>query len=78
MEFLFHSVYQDGAHSKYYNVYKVSPEKFYAECHHFNRARACEGDFEISWEGESWKPNDQHFEKEAAQISDEIRNYIAV
>lgn len=75
MEFLFHSVYQDGAHAKYYNIYKVSPEKYYAECHHFNRARSCEGDFEIMKEGNSWKASDEHFEKEAAQISDEIRSF---
>jgi len=75
MEFLFHSVYHDGNRAKYYNVYKVDNNRFYAECHHFNRVRACEGDFEILKEGEGWKPSDDHFQKEAEQIGDEIRNF---
>ena len=78
MEFLFHSVYHDGNRAKYYNVYKVENNKFYAECHHFNRARECEGDFEIVKEGENWKPSNVSFQKEAEQIADEIEQFITV
>ena len=72
MEFLFHSVFHDGNHAKYFNIYKVEANKFFAECHHFNRARMCEGDFEISKDGKEWKPSQQKFEKEAAYIGNEI------
>ncbi len=78
MEFLFHSVYHDGNHAKYYNVYKVENDRFYAECHHFNRARQCEGDFEIVKEGNDWKTSDEQFQREAEKIGDEIRTFTTV
>lgn len=78
MEFLFHSVYHEGNRAKYYNVYKIENNKFYAECHHFNRVRECEGDFELVKEGEDWKPSNVTFRKEAEQIADEIQQYITI
>ena len=76
MDFIFHSVYYDGEHSKYFNVYKVEKNKFFAECHHFNQARLCEGDFELVKEGENWKTNNQKFEEEAKFIGEEIDRNI--
>jgi hypothetical protein len=72
MDFLFHSVYNDGHHSKYFNVYKIDRNHFLAECHHFNRARDCDGDFELVKEGETWKPVNDKFEEEAHYIAQEL------
>ena len=72
MDFLFHSVFNDGHHAKYFNVYKIDRNRFLAECHHFNRERDCEGDFEIVKEGEGWKSNDQKYEEEASYIGQEL------
>ena len=72
MDFLFHSVFDDGHHSKYFNVYKLEGKRFLAECHHFNRARDCEGDFELVKEGDTWKSNDQKFGDAASYIGQEI------
>jgi hypothetical protein len=72
MDFLFHSVFNDGNHSKYFNVYKIEQNRFLAECHHFNRARDCEGDFELVREGEEWKSNSDKFEQVATYIGEEI------
>ena len=72
MDFLFHSVYNEEDHSKYFNVYKLEDNRFLAECHHFNRERDCLGDFEIVKEGGHWKPNDPKFNEVAQQIGEEI------
>ena len=72
MDFLFHSVFNDGHHSKYFNVYKIEQNRFLAECHHFNRARDCEGDFELVREGETWKATDYKFEEAATYIGGEL------
>jgi hypothetical protein len=72
MDFLFHSVFNDGHHSKYFNVYKIEPNRFLAECHHFNRVRDCEGDFELVREGETWKAIDGKFEEAASYIGEEL------
>jgi hypothetical protein len=72
MDFLFHSVFNDGQHSKYFNVYKIEQNRFLAECHHFNRARNCEGDFELVREGETWKATNDKFEEEATYIGEEL------
>jgi hypothetical protein len=72
MDFLFHSVFNDGHHSKYFNVYKIEQNRFLAECHHFNRARDCEGDFELVREGEGWKSTSNKFEEVATYIGEEI------
>ena len=72
MEFVFHSVYNDGPHAKYFNVYKVDEDKFFAECHHFNRERDCTGDFEIVRHGEDWDSSDPRFLEEAKYIGTEI------
>jgi len=72
MDFLFHSVFDDGHHSKYFNVYKLDQNRFLAECHHFNRSRFCEGDFELVKEGEHWKSTDAKFDDAANYIGEEI------
>lgn len=72
MDFLFHSVFHDGQHSKYFNVYKIENDRFLAECHHFNRARDCEGDFELVREGETWKSTNEKFDDAATYIGEEI------
>ena len=72
MDFLFHSVYNGGPHAKYYNVYKVDENHFVAECHHFNRSRECEGDFEIIRDPDGWKTNNEKYEQEAQYIGEEI------
>src|SRR5690348_4985760 len=71
-KFLFHSVLNADGHSKYYNVYKIDEEHFYAECHHFNREHACEGDFELHKDGDDWVPADNSFQEQAQQIGEEI------
>jgi len=72
MDFLFHSVFNDGHHSMYFNVYQIEQNRFLAECHHFNRARDCEGDFELVRDGESWKATNQKFDDAATYIGEEI------
>lgn len=72
MEFKFHSVYDDGHHSKYYNIYKIDNDHYLAQCHHFNQARLCEQDFEIIRDGDHWKPSDEQFSGAASHIAHEI------
>ena len=72
MKFLFHSVVMEKGHSKYYNVYKIDDSHFFAECHHFNRERYCEGDFELEKDGYDWKPEGSQHESAAQQIGEEI------
>ena len=72
MNFLFHSVYNQEEHAKYFNIYRLDNNRFLAECHHFNRKRDCEGDFEITKEEGEWKPNNPHFNEMAQQIGAEI------
>lgn len=77
MEFLFHSVIdEEGGHTRYYNVYRIDETHYLAECHHFNRQRACEGDFELQKEGEDWKPNAPDFETVAQRIGEEIDRMV--
>jgi len=71
-EFLFHSVLNSEGHAKYYNVYRIDEEHFLAECHHFNRERVCEGDFELHKNGNDWVPANDTFQEEAQQIGEEI------
>lgn len=79
MEFLFHSVYQeDDQHAKYFSIYKVDENRFFAECHHFNMARICEGDFEIARNGDSWEPSEIQFQKEADFIGSEINSHYSI
>ncbi len=72
MKFLFHSVVIEKGHSKYYNVYKIDESHFFAECHHFNRERYCEGDFEFEKDGYDWKPKGPEFDNAAQEIGEEI------
>ncbi|MGB8191297.1 MAG: hypothetical protein WCF67_05220 [Chitinophagaceae bacterium] len=72
MEFLFHSVIEQEGHALYYNVYRVDDTHFFAECHHFNRHRVCEGDFELQKEGEEWKSATEKFAPVALLIGEEI------
>ena len=72
MDFLFHSVFNDGHHAKYFNVYKLEDNRFLAECHHFNSSRNCEGDFEIVREGQEWKAMNHRFNEEAHYIGEEL------
>jgi hypothetical protein len=72
MDFLFHSVYNQAEHSKFFNIYKLESDRFLAECHHFNRERECDGDFEIVRENGQWKPVDPKFDDLARQIGEEI------
>ncbi|HEY0679555.1 MAG TPA: hypothetical protein VGD17_14825 [Chitinophagaceae bacterium] len=71
MQFLFHSVIGQEGHTKYYNIYKIDDAHYFAECHHFNRERSCEGDFELHKEGDDWTA-DTKFEGQAQQIGEEI------
>jgi hypothetical protein len=75
MDFLFHSVFDDGHHSKYFNVYKIDGNRFLAQCHHFNRARDCDSDFEIIKDGESWKSTDEKYEDVANYIGEELERF---
>ena len=77
MDFIFHSVFDDGGKSKYFSVYKIDENHFRAECHHFNRARECNGDFELVRDGEKWKPTDEKFEDEAKFIGEEINRMVS-
>jgi hypothetical protein len=72
MQFLFHSVIDTEGHAKYYNIYQVDESVFLAECHHFNRERACDGDFELRREGEEWTSLKPGYEEAAQQIGEEI------
>ena len=72
MEFLFHSVLEQEGHVKYFNIYKIDEVHYYAECHHFNRERVCEGDFELHKEGDDWKAAQPTFDDEAQKIGEEI------
>jgi hypothetical protein len=72
MDFLFHSVYNEEEHSKYFNIYKIEGNRFLAQCHHFNRERDCTGDFEIVKDNGQWKPNDSKYNDLAQQIGEEI------
>ena len=72
MEFLFHSVIDSAGHTKYYNIYRIEEDHFFAECHHFNREQTCEGDFELYKRGEDWAPAEGPYEDEAQRIGEEI------
>ncbi len=72
MKFLFHSVIANDGHTKYYNIYRIDEDHYFAECHHFNREHTCEGDFELHKKGEDWVPAEPMFEDEAQQIGEEI------
>lgn len=76
MDFIFHSVFNDNGHRKYFSVYKIDKTHFLAECHHFNRARICEGDFELIKQGDQWKPSNEAFENAAKFIGDEIDRMV--
>ena len=78
MDFIFHSVFDDGGHRKYFSVYKIDETHFRAECHHFNQARECQGDFDLVKEGETWKPSSQKFEDVAKFIGEEIDRMVYV
>lgn len=77
MDFMFHSVFDDGGHRKYFSVYKIDDTHFRAECHHFNRARLCDGDFELIKEGDTWKANSGKFTEEAKFIGEEINRMVS-
>ena len=76
MKFLFHSVVSTDGHTKYYNIYRIDEGHFYAECHHFNREHACEGDFELHKQGDDWVPADTMFTEEAQRIGEEIDRMV--
>lgn len=78
MKFLFHSVITEEGHSTYYNVYQVDDTHFRAECHHFNRERHCDGDFELEKQGEDWKPSAPGHETAALQLGEEIDRIVSV
>jgi len=72
MEFLFHSVYNDGHHAKYFNVYRVENNRFLAEPHHFNFAQNIGGDFELRKKGNTWVTEKGELASEASYIGEEI------
>lgn len=72
MKFLFHSVYHDGHHSVYYNVYLLDGTRYFAECHHFNRQPNCVGDFELIKRESGWEAVDSRFSREAEYLGEEI------
>ncbi|HRE51447.1 MAG TPA: hypothetical protein PK339_08505 [Flavitalea sp.] len=74
MEFLFHSVYYDGHHAKYFNVYKIADNRFLAEPHHFNFNSLQIGmaDFELRKEGGRWKTEGEKLGPIASYIGEEI------
>lgn len=76
MDFIFHSVFDKGGRRKYFSVFRIDATHFRAECHHFNKARACEGDFELIREGDQWKSTGQNFEEEAKFIGEEIDRMV--
>jgi len=75
MEFLFHSVYHDGHHAKYFNVYKVEPNRFRAEPHHFNRIHENEEEFDLRKDGSDWKTEKEGFATQASYIGEEIDRF---
>jgi hypothetical protein len=76
MDFIFHSVFDDHGRRKYFSIYKIDDTHFRAECHHFNRERLCEGDFELVKDGDDWKPSSENFEEEAKFIGEEIDRMV--
>jgi hypothetical protein len=76
MDFIFHSVFDEGGHRKYFSVYRIDEAHFRAECHHFNQRRECEGDFELEKNGSEWKPSNPRFENEAKFIGEEIDRMV--
>ena len=76
MDFIFHSVFDGGGRTKFFNVYKIDETHFRAECHHFNRSRLCDGDFNLLKEGDGWKPSDEKFHDEAMFIGEEIDRMV--
>lgn len=77
MDFIFHSVFDDGGgHRKYFNIYKIDDTHFRAECHHFNRSRECEGDFDLEKNGDQWKSSRPNFDDEAKFIGEEIDRMV--
>jgi len=78
MDFLFHTVYNEADHAKYFNIYRLDENRFLAECHHFNRERDCEGDFEILRENGEWKSEDPSFGNVAMQIGEEIERMESI
>ena len=77
MEFLFHSVYDDGHHRKYFNVYRVEENRFLAELHHFNPANGPAAGFELQKKGDAWIPLSDVPEREATYIGEEIQRSIS-
>lgn len=78
MDFIFHSVYDNGSHRKYFSIYRIDDSRYLAECHHFNQSRMCEGDFEIVKEGDEWKPSNDRYLEEAKFIGEEIDRMVHV
>ena len=77
MDFIFHSVFDDQqGHTKYFSVYRIDDTHFRAECHHFNRSRVCDGDFDLEKQGDNWKPSSENFEDEARFIGEEIDRMV--
>jgi len=74
MEFLFHSVYYDGHHAKYFNVYKIEDNHFRAEPHHFNfnSLQIGAADIELRKEGGKWKTEEEKLAPVASYIGEEI------
>ena len=77
MEFLFHSVFDDGHRTIYYNVYKIDEDHVLAECHHFNRSRNCDGDFQLVREGSEWKPENHKQDDTVSHIVREVEQWEA-
>ena len=77
MDFIFHSVFDDGeGHRKYFSVYQIDNTHFRAECHHFNRTRECDGDFELEKDGDHWKTSRPNLDDEAKFIGEEIDRMV--
>jgi hypothetical protein len=76
MDFIFHSVFDDGGRTKFFSVYKIDDSHFRAECHHFNRVRLCDGDFDLMKQGEEWKSSNEKFPDEARFIGEEIDRMV--
>jgi hypothetical protein len=72
MQFLFHSVIEQEGQTRYYNIYQIDDERYLAECHHFNRERSCEGDFELHKKGVEWVAAAPSFDSQAQIIGEEI------
>ncbi|HYF30735.1 MAG TPA: hypothetical protein VD993_06425 [Chitinophagaceae bacterium] len=78
MKFLFHSVITEEGHATYYNIYRVDDSRYFAECHHFNRERNCDGDFELQKDGDEWKPSTPQHQDAAQQLGEEIERFTTV